>query len=478
MSLINKVEQFNRDSDIAHQIVHGDAETIVETDGGPVRSFAKLIDDKDKEFVGGNVVQQAVSAKNEAVLAKNTAIAARDAAIVNSKTYATEVAGRAAVADGEYFKVAGSGSVAASEYKRVNSTTSTLVAQYPSSAYVIVKDSLRAAVEAASGGRTTVLYTAAGNPSYMHILPAFNCEDIAPGGELGTGLYPAFIVNGVNKSELFIGAYQASMIGAEAVSLPAVPPRASINFNSARAACVAAGTGWHLMTNWEWAAIALWCMANGFEPRGNTNYGRHHVNRIETGRKVNGGIPGDTATSRPNLTGSGPASWAHDGTVGGIHDLVGNVWEWNDGLQLQDGRVFMPVDNNYLADEADWVAHDLWFSGSHSDKTGTLGLATSEAEVIRNGELGSDVTSGFSDSQTWSNIAVSGDAPLATKQALIAPSILKPTGKAYARTYGARFPSRGGGWSNGGDAGLGALNFNGSRVSAFTSIGFRPAFAL
>lgn len=343
---------------------------------------------------------------------------------------------------------------------------------------VFIKDPLRASVEGASGGRMTVLYTASGNPSYMHILPSFNCEDIAPGGELGSGLHPGFVVNGVNKSELFIGAYQARMIGAEAVSLPGVAPRASINFDAARAACAAAGTGWHLMTNWEWAAIALWCMANGFEPRGNTQYGRHHVNRIETGRKVNGGIPGDSSASRPNLTGSGPASWAHDGTVGGIHDLVGNVWEWNDGLRLQDGRVFMPVDNNYLADEADWVAHDLWFSSSSATASSTLKLVTNEADVIRNGEIGSDVNSGFNDSQTWGNLAITGTAPLLTRQALIAPSVLKPVGRAYARTYGARFPFRGGNWENAGIAGLAALYFYISRVYASANIGFRVAFAL
>lgn len=478
MSLINKVEQFNTDSDIAHRIVHGDKDTVVDTDGGPVRSFAKLIEDKDKEFVGGNVVQQAVTARNEAVTAKNTAISARDAALVNSKTYSTEAAGRAAVADGEYFKVAGSGNVAASEYRRTNASASVLVTQFPSTAYVVVKDSLRESVEATSGGRMTVLYTAAGNPSFMHVLPAFMLEDIAPGGELGTGRHPAFIVNGIPKSEIFIGAYQASMIGSEAVSLPMKAPRASITFDNAKASCSAAGLGWHMMTNWEWAAVALWCMANGFEPRGNTNYGRHHINRIETGRKISSvSDPGNTS-SGPILTGSGPAAWSHDGTPAGIHDLVGNVWEWNDGLKLQDGRVIMPVDNNYLAIEEDWVAHDLWFSSSSTDKTGTLSLATSEDEVFRNGEIGSDVNAGFSDSQVWSNLSISGDAPLITKQALIAPSILLPTGRAYARTYGERFPCRGGYWSVGSVAGLAALYFYSSRAVAGTVIGFRPAFAI
>lgn len=54
-------------------------------------------------------------------------------AMIQNGVYATEALGRAAVADGQYFKVVGSGDVAAYEYKRVNAATiSTLVASYPS----------------------------------------------------------------------------------------------------------------------------------------------------------------------------------------------------------------------------------------------------------------------------------------------------------------------------------------------------------
>lgn len=45
MSLSDKVTQFNTDADLTHQIVHGDANTTVQTAGGPVRSLAKLVAD-------------------------------------------------------------------------------------------------------------------------------------------------------------------------------------------------------------------------------------------------------------------------------------------------------------------------------------------------------------------------------------------------------------------------------------------------
>jgi hypothetical protein len=69
---------------------------------------------------------------NTAAASATAAEAARDAAIIGSGVYATEVAGRAAVADGVAFKVQGSGEVAAYEYRRTNSTTSVLIATYPS----------------------------------------------------------------------------------------------------------------------------------------------------------------------------------------------------------------------------------------------------------------------------------------------------------------------------------------------------------
>src|SRR5690606_35425251 len=173
-------------------------------------------------------------------------------------------------------------------------STTALKAASPS---ILITDQLRASVEAASGGRMTVLYTASGQPSYMHVFPAFNLEDVAPGGELGTGLHPAFLFDGVAASEIFVGAYQAStsQSGGAAVSLPGVDPRTSINFDAARNLCKANGPGWDLMSNLDWAAIALWCMANGYQPRGNTNYGRSHEDRWEAGRRQDGGVPGDTS---------------------------------------------------------------------------------------------------------------------------------------------------------------------------------------
>jgi hypothetical protein len=172
------------------------------------------------------------------------------------------------------------------------------------------KDTLLNSVLAASGGKQVIKYNANGDPSVMVRIPKFNLEDID--ASLGNGPHPAFVVNGVVKPEIYIGAYQAILEKNCAISVPGQSPRVNINFDNAKATCVANGPGWHLMTAWEWAAVALWCMKNGTQPRGNTNYLKAYEAPWETGTPAT-----DNPTAK-TLGGSGPASWRHDGIIAGI----------------------------------------------------------------------------------------------------------------------------------------------------------------
>ena len=65
------------------------------------------------------------------------------------------------------------------------------------------------------------------------------------------------------------------------------------------------------------------------------------------------------------MTGTGPVSWSHDGTLEGIWDLNGNIWEWMGGLRTVKGEVQVLANNNAAdldhsqsASSAQWKAID------------------------------------------------------------------------------------------------------------------------
>ncbi len=118
------------------EMVHGDRNTVVETDTGPVPSLKKWQADAGGFFEA----------------AAERAEAARDASLIQAGLAVDEPTGRAAVANGQSFKVQGVGAVAAYEYRRISAASSVLIATYPSkSAYDSIADSLGAKADVAPG---------------------------------------------------------------------------------------------------------------------------------------------------------------------------------------------------------------------------------------------------------------------------------------------------------------------------------------
>jgi len=109
-------------------------------------------------------------------------------------------------------------------------------------------------LEAASGGKNKIFVDAQGNENVMVWIPKFNSEDVNQAIierhgvdlQLGTGVFPAFIKNGVQMRGFWYAKYIASAGengGCSVIS--GVQPRTSVNYDAAKALCTNKGAGWH-----------------------------------------------------------------------------------------------------------------------------------------------------------------------------------------------------------------------------------------
>lgn len=337
-----------------------------------------------------------------------------------------------------------------------------------------------------------------GLPSVMVRIPRFRISDVITGG--GSGTHPAFIVNGVEVTEIFISKFQNVIHNGRAYSLPGEDPRASLNFDTARAACELKGPGWHLMTNAEWAALALWCRRNSLMPRGNNLNGRDSaeatVVAIPTSDSAGGTFQAGEVIGRV-ATGTGPVQWAHNGEVTGIFDLNGNVWEWVGGYRTNEGEIQI-LPNNDAASilNSQAAASAAWRAILQDGSLVTPGTANSlkwdYSAAVPPGGTGAY---GFRLNTVLANPAdndsaqgSNGFAALAAAAGVTVPEILRAlalmpadTGdhggdNMWMRNRGERLGFRGGGWGVGVLAGVFSLYGLNFRSDVSTNIGFRSAF--
>jgi len=280
----------------------------------------------------------------------------------------------------------------------------------------------------------------------------------------GCTLHPAFIVGGVEIPGFYLAKYQACQPDATVYSKGSlavnptltagnsahacktksgVVPWAEITYANAKVACenmngvLGLTNKIHLMRNVEWGALALWCLIfKGSKfPRGNNNSGS------DTDFPGEGSGTADPTQTGRTLTGTGPATWYHNGLTTGIADLNGNVWEFVDGIEVDSSGNFRIYD--YAAASPAW-------------QTISTGVTKGSGRILTLAQAG----------------ILKGQAVNATADSTGATVF----GSDYNQipTTGPSCFMRGGNCSNGTSAGVFAL-YNTSLTYTNVYVGFRPA---
>ena len=305
---------------------------------------------------------------------------------------------------------------------------------------------------------TVVVYDDAGIPSIMRKFSRVTNAELFGGTDKP---HPAFVIGGEVYDEIYISVYPNCEINGKPYSLPFQKLWTNITNDDAAKACFSKGEGWHLMTAAEWGLIANISLKNGTLHHGNTYCGKYHADESEKGVAYD---------NYRTLAGSGPATWTHNHKPDGVHDLCGNVWEMVRGLRIKDGMLQAAKNND--------AAMDIDLSETSGD---WLPIVDDECNAIYASVSGGDITlttdediSQDYDGCEWGDVNMDCESEQLKELALYSGE-----NNAYLyidSTDGEYFPDRGGGWSDGTDAGVFYAHLSGSRAYSNTAVGFRSAY--
>lgn len=303
------------------------------------------------------------------------------------------------------------------------------------------------------------IYDEAGIPSIMHRFRRTTNKDLFGGSEKD---HPAFIIGGRIVDAIYIGVYESCNIGGKPYSLPHMKAWTNISHDDAAEACYSKGAGWHMVTAPEWGLLANLSLKNGTLPHGNTSGGKYHADKAEHGEIYDGGY---------TLTGSGPATWTHDHTPTGVHDLCGNVWEMIRGLRIKDGRLQAAVNNDAALADTDLSPDGAGWQPIYDDDGETLAVSIDDEgiKICTATEIEQDYAG-----REWENVTVDTPSEQLKELAIYAG---EPDAYCYIdSTDGEYLPIRGGHWLSGADAGVFALSLGDPRSNVSATLGFRVAY--
>lgn len=343
-----------------------------------------------------------------------------------------------------------------------------------------------------SQGKNEVIFDVLGRPNIMVNYPidewarldflSNNSTLFTPDGRT---LHPAFYVNGAPRA-----FQQAKYLGARVgntntpASLFGMVPSHTLTLDQMLALANAMGNGFALSTNAIWSYLTLLSMRLGFQPRGNTSYGKSHAaSEYAEAATVSG--------SRVYLTktGTGSDAWRLLGSIFEPADMVGNGFERYADLKYVDGKWRIVPDNNAAVNGVDLSTSSTLFKEMAQDGSlvapgteGTLGydyVAPAPASGSAAFEIASTMTNQQANGTPYGGAYFASlgvrdgvTVPPLAKELLLAPCAVAPAGYNTMRNLGECTPYAGGDPSNGVYTGLG-YRYGGSRSGTYVGFVFR-----
>lgn len=243
---------------------------------------------------------------------------------------------------------------------------------------ISLKDTLRIAVEAASGGKQTVRYTKKGQPCFFTVIEQVSLSELNPRFSAAladmNSVHPAFKNGETISNKILVGTYASALINGELVSQPNTVADTTHSINIASAKIKNQGQNWHLMTVLEASLLRSLSFKAQHHVQGNTSkLGWSSLDKTQDGRRADGKTKNqitvengldDLDQASQIFAGSGPISFRHDNSHTGVSDLVGGFhWTYCQGTRLIGGELQFYVGDG-VSGMSDLQATELFVESS------------------------------------------------------------------------------------------------------------------
>lgn len=174
----------------------------------------------------------------------------------------------------------------------------------------------------------------------------------------GFSVHPLFNHEGVESEYAYVGAYKTS---SNNKSVTRASPQASQTRARFRTNAKAKGAGWSLIDIAAVSAIQMLMLVEFANNNMQSVIGRGYCDGNS------GSLKTGSCDSVPNLTGRPSGTDGKTGVIyRGIEDFWGNVWEWVDGVNWNNGTYYVCNDPSKYADDTSTGYDQLSYTGSTS----------------------------------------------------------------------------------------------------------------